>query len=655
MSDTSQGPGWWLASDGKWYPPEMHPDPAGRTVHPHGSDRPQGRGWWVAADGKWYPPELHPGSAALVHPHGADRPQGPRWWLASDGRWYPPELHPDVLAAATATLDEPSAAAPLFEPAPEPEPAPDPAPEPEPEPVRAEAGAYVPPTVTVSTGRDRSLFAEDADTLTLLLEEEAALAELAGTVGRAEEGDASHRSGLRSRRRTRVLELLAVLVLVAGVVAAVLTLTHGSSSSPKGGGAAGTARGWTVPGMKVTGGPVSASGSILVVALGADGAPSLVAVDPASGTVRWRLPFSPSDVSPTVPIAPLVSGTVVLDMAPQADPTADGVIVKGVDVHSGRTLWSAPGPATVVDAPQLCTHALVFCLTVTGANATTALVALAPTTGAVLGSLPGPAQQLTTDLYRTSGTPAALEQIAPAGTPAWTTPVATVFGGPQFGTQYGWNFATAGAFDVGSVGVAPTGNTLPLDQVQTVGLRTTDGGVAWHVPGAYQCFGVLPVSAPFLCHYSGPGVYVGGTLSTAGTSLDVQGIDPTTGAVTWSQPLPDAQAFTTGDGVPVADATHVVVTLPTGRTVLDLVTGRTAPVVAGGAYWCGHGQQVTVQGPAAALVGGRRIGTTLFSPCTADGRTTTAVPPHRVPGIGVSADGLFVWASPNGLVARAVG
>ncbi len=26
MSDTSQGPGWWMASDGKWYPPEAHPD-----------------------------------------------------------------------------------------------------------------------------------------------------------------------------------------------------------------------------------------------------------------------------------------------------------------------------------------------------------------------------------------------------------------------------------------------------------------------------------------------------------------------------------------------------------------------------------------------------------------------------------------------------
>jgi hypothetical protein len=26
MSDTSQGPGWWLATDGNWYPPERHPD-----------------------------------------------------------------------------------------------------------------------------------------------------------------------------------------------------------------------------------------------------------------------------------------------------------------------------------------------------------------------------------------------------------------------------------------------------------------------------------------------------------------------------------------------------------------------------------------------------------------------------------------------------
>ena len=26
MSDMSQGPGWWVASDGKWYSPEQHPE-----------------------------------------------------------------------------------------------------------------------------------------------------------------------------------------------------------------------------------------------------------------------------------------------------------------------------------------------------------------------------------------------------------------------------------------------------------------------------------------------------------------------------------------------------------------------------------------------------------------------------------------------------
>ncbi len=27
MSDQSQGPGWWMASDGKWYPPASNPAP----------------------------------------------------------------------------------------------------------------------------------------------------------------------------------------------------------------------------------------------------------------------------------------------------------------------------------------------------------------------------------------------------------------------------------------------------------------------------------------------------------------------------------------------------------------------------------------------------------------------------------------------------
>jgi hypothetical protein len=42
MNDVAQDAGWWIASDGKWYPPmEQAPKP----------------GWWLASDGQWYPPK----------------------------------------------------------------------------------------------------------------------------------------------------------------------------------------------------------------------------------------------------------------------------------------------------------------------------------------------------------------------------------------------------------------------------------------------------------------------------------------------------------------------------------------------------------------------------------------------------------------------
>ena len=36
MSDRQESSGWWLASDGKWYPPESHPAAASDTAQPTG-------------------------------------------------------------------------------------------------------------------------------------------------------------------------------------------------------------------------------------------------------------------------------------------------------------------------------------------------------------------------------------------------------------------------------------------------------------------------------------------------------------------------------------------------------------------------------------------------------------------------------------------
>jgi hypothetical protein len=85
MSDVSQGPGWWMASDGRWYAPETHPSvrpvaaPPGSAVG--GRQSPPGpSGWWIASDWRWYPPETHPSARAAVAEVVANRP----------GAWGPP-------------------------------------------------------------------------------------------------------------------------------------------------------------------------------------------------------------------------------------------------------------------------------------------------------------------------------------------------------------------------------------------------------------------------------------------------------------------------------------------------------------------------------------------------------------------------------------
>ena len=144
MTDVWGGEGWWLASDGRWYPPELAPPPpppppqlpisqasalaqrpASTTAHsastssqpstetgtmppngtmPHNgtppgtvpqrilmSDVSLGEGWWQGTDGKWYAPEVYP----------SDTPQGDGWWLAANGKWYAPMFHPSYASRAS--------------------------------------------------------------------------------------------------------------------------------------------------------------------------------------------------------------------------------------------------------------------------------------------------------------------------------------------------------------------------------------------------------------------------------------------------------------------------------------------------------------------------------------------------------------------------
>src|SRR5262245_10048365 len=80
MSDSSQGPGWWQASDGKWYPPESHPDHAGQATSadpgadPSGSDPTQAM---PATPSSWPTPDGGPSGPGVPIGPPQDAPIGP--------------------------------------------------------------------------------------------------------------------------------------------------------------------------------------------------------------------------------------------------------------------------------------------------------------------------------------------------------------------------------------------------------------------------------------------------------------------------------------------------------------------------------------------------------------------------------------------------
>ena len=63
------------------------------------SDQSAGEGWWLASDGQWYPPVVADADATVVEPSSVE-PSSAKpdptvapaagWWLASDGNWYAP-------------------------------------------------------------------------------------------------------------------------------------------------------------------------------------------------------------------------------------------------------------------------------------------------------------------------------------------------------------------------------------------------------------------------------------------------------------------------------------------------------------------------------------------------------------------------------------
>jgi hypothetical protein len=386
------------------------------------------------------------------------------------------------------------------------------------------------------------------------------------------------------------------------------------------------------------------------------------AVEPSSGSVAWSHPYSASLITPGVAFTPIAIGNTVLVLLPAHGSNNPSVSVEGVDAGTGKRLWAVPQPLVLSDAPVVCATGQYFCIPTYASASSTGLVALNPLTGAVTGTVQGPLRNMAvvppgslndSDLWQTNASAPTLMQTSATGQQVWTQTIASLFGGSQFNPNYGWDFVVNSQLDIGSVGVAPIGKTEPLDGFKTLGISTSTGSVVWSMPGYLFCGGALQfLTADILCQYVGSAHSNGTKETMPGVKLTLEGLNPISGATTWTKQVQDAQALSLGTNIAFRDGTHIVVQPLVGkRVVLDVVDANITPVSANEVFWCEQVPTYKLNTPKGASEKGVRVSTPVFRACSADGKPVAGLPPTSPSTVGVSVDGLFIWPTPVGLQA----
>jgi hypothetical protein len=450
--------------------------------------------------------------------------------------------------------------------------------------------------------------------------------------------------------RARPITVCALGTLCAGLLALLTCATAGAA-------AAGETRS-TIP-LDVVGGPVAAEGSAVVIAVNAAHDLRLEGIAPNTGRVVWSHPYGMSAIDPGRAPSLSVLDNVVVDLVP-ADGRAGALVdVDGVNATTGALAWRGPQDLLVSDVPSTCARGHDICLTGYKSNAATAMVAVDPATGRTVASLAGPLEAVDQDVYQTDAKTPTLEALSPSGSVDWTKTFGQLFGSSGYEPAYGWDFLAFGGTEVGTAGAVNADRSDGLDDARTVGISLTSGGTEWSLPGQFQCGGSLGFLSPsFDCVFSGMLARThgpGNSDSYAGLHLQLQGFDAATGAVSWTRSVRNVDALVNGDSA-FLDATHVMVNLSSGtRALLNVATGRTARVGRHQVLWCTHQALFKVQEDKDLNPSGRRPGAVQFSPCTADGSTSSSLPATNPTTVGVTVDGVFLWPSTRGLERRVVG
>ena len=409
--------------------------------------------------------------------------------------------------------------------------------------------------------------------------------------------------------------------------------------------------------LEVVSPPVAAGSAAVVITVNASHALQLTGVDPVDHKVLWQVPYSASGVTPGEYLEPAVANGIVLDAAPAAKPSNPVVTLSGIDAATGKRVWSLPSELLLSDNPAPCVENQDFCVTGYNADQSTEMAILSASTGQPAKIVTGPSRALGPNLYQSDSATPTFEQLTSAGTIGWTRAASTIFG-PGYDPGDGWNIWPVGSLNIGSLGATASGNSENFSAIKTVGFSIATGTALWSVPGSYMCMGPLMfLRTQVACQYSGTvkRPKAGSTLSLKGISLKLAGFNPVSGAVTWTQPVSDVTAMTSGNGLQFLDGTRLVVSVSGGKSVtLDTATGKTSPLEPATTLWCQKLPIYKVTPFKGEEGGGMRQSAPVDYPCSTSGKPMSKF--SEIPTtVGATVNGVYVWASPKGLQTHTIG
>lgn len=377
----------------------------------------------------------------------------------------------------------------------------------------------------------------------------------------------------------------------------------------------------------------------------------LYGLDARTGRMLWRRSASTSGTTPGVALQVSEVHGQVAFFGPMAPHTFRARLML-VDAATGR-IRARSVPMTWLDTPAACSEAdPVPCAAASVPSGPPRRYRLDPRSGrlrAVAQGSRGLGDGLVDPLSRN---PESIEHWA-HGKYVWGQDVVNLFD-PGYTTDNGWDFEKYGDMYVGTLQRIPPGTvtrrawTIHAGRdVLTAGFDVGDGRLWWQQHGtSIGCGSSLWLGAdpptPVWCRYTGTITYHAGTagraptVTTSGFSVRVQGFDPEGGRVLWSRSFGAATTLAPGagaGGVAVSDRA-VLLRVPAGPVVLDVVTGAVRSPRAGESFWCRQRREFA-ETPRSTPA---HVGEVIAS-CDLQGRPAADVPPVVPLAVSTQAPG----------------